>query len=175
MSQHVSIRASTISKARELGHEMIRDPVIRPYLKDVAQYQSYHRFRNAHRAHWEQSTRFERYYQERLFVLAEKESGRNGADACDSIDNWESWYHEVVHPIKTALWETWEMAVNLERCYFQALRDSRPTVPPEVQTNVDGEAAEAQKAVPMSLVAQAQSQGTIPSILRFLHLTRRPA
>lgn len=172
---HVGVRESTLSKARDLGNDMVRDPVIRPHLKCVAQYQSYHRFRIAHRAHWEQSTRFERYYQERLFALADKESGQGLSEACDSINNWDVWYHQVVHPIKTVLWETWERAVNLERRYFEALLDSGEATPDQIQTIIDNEELEPHKTVPMRLVAQSANDGAVPSILRFLHLARRSA
>lgn len=173
MLAQTHVKASTLTKARHLGHEMARDPVIRPYLTNAVQYQSYHRFRIAHRAHWEQSTRFELYYQERIFTLADREAAHNGMSEYDSIANWDVWYHRVVHPIKSTFWETWETAMKLESRYLEALLNSGKACPSQFRSIVDGESDRPESAIPLPLLAQEPNVGPIPALLRFLHLGGR--
>ena len=116
---------------------MARDPLIKPRLHDVLQYSGYFRFRVAHRAFWEQSTRFEIAYQERLFQLADYEGKYHRAVGNDSMLNWDIWYNTVVHPIKTVAWQTWEKSVRLESRYLEALVDSGSATPAEVQRLID--------------------------------------
>lgn len=167
MSGHNDVRPATIAKARELGTEMVRDAAIRPQLKNVAQYGGYGNFRVAHRALWEQSDRFELYYQERLHALADKESRRQAIDDSESTGHWDARYDDVLYPIKAAMWETWEKAVNLERRYFQALLDSGSMTPEQVQTIIHSDDERPRRHVPMAVAGG----GAIPSILRFLHLS----
>ena len=123
----------THAKARLIGEAMARDPLIKPRLHDVLQYSGYFRFRVAHRAFWEHSIRFELTYQEGIFQLADREAKCRGAISSDSMLNWDVWYNNVVHPIKTVVWQTWEKSVNLENRYLEALVDSGSATPSDVQ------------------------------------------
>lgn len=110
-----------IGRARRVGQEMSSDPRIFPHLDNALQYASYLRFRNAHRAYWEQNPHFEKRYQEPIFLMADKEARRQGKSDYDSITNWDLWYHHVVHPLKSAMWEVWEKNMRLERRFYEKL------------------------------------------------------
>ena len=121
MAVRTFVHLRTETKARRLGVEMATDPAIRPNVVNVEQYEGYFRFRLAHRAQLEQGARFERYYQERIFELADQEGRTRRRVQADSMSTWDRWYHELVHPIKCLVWQEWEARVNLEARYLDAL------------------------------------------------------
>lgn len=119
--KRIAFTSRTISKARELGVEMANaDPIIRPWLAQACRYDDYQRFRLAHRARWEQTDQFERRWQDRIFKLSERESPSDSHSNCDSIDQWQNWYHLIVCPIKNLMWDAWESAVHLQKLYEDA-------------------------------------------------------
>src|SRR5690606_30259260 len=95
----IVVHTSTFAKARQLGNQMADDPQIRPHLKNLAQYSGYFRFRLAHRAHLEATPRFEHYYLEKVYALADREVKLQRIPRTDAVESWDRWYHLYVHPI----------------------------------------------------------------------------
>jgi hypothetical protein len=127
MPRTLVISSGALAKASQLGIEIARtDPVIRPYLNRVASYENYARFRIGHRMYWEQSTRFERLWQERIYRIAEKEGRHHGFRDYNSVIHWDIWYNGVVHPLRSAMWEAWETQVQLESLYHEAVAQLAP-------------------------------------------------
>lgn len=127
---HLSER--TARRAHAIAQELIKDSVFRPSLLSVAQYGSYFRFRNAHRAALEQTRDFESRYLGRILKLAESERRRSGAGPTDSAAEWDTWYERMVEPIKALIWSEWENHHNLESRYFEALLKSGTMSPSEL-------------------------------------------
>jgi hypothetical protein len=117
----VSISHEVLARAKELGVHMAKhDIILRPRVTEAGQYETYHRFRISHRAHWEESSHFERTYQDQILRLAEKETRRNGLSEYDNMAHWDMSYNRIVGPLREAFWEAWEKYVGLERRYYMA-------------------------------------------------------
>ena len=171
------VKESTLAKARHMGAEMAKDPVIRPHLDGVLQYQSFNRFRNAHRAYWEQSSRWEKHYQERVFVMADKEASRYKIRDQNSMNTWDVWYNNFEQPIKNAIWETWEKQMNLEARYFNALLNAGKINPNQLLALMGvatPDHEEAQELASMPIRMYAEEKPTVrETFMRFIRLGRR--
>lgn len=119
MLQWLFTRPRPEERARQFGRAMLADPVIRPYLRDVQQYPDYALFLVAHRAHWEQSQRFEEYYQEQIARLGNRIMAAQGLDG-GSTRQWDARSSDVVQHLKDIMWSTWERHVGLESLYNDA-------------------------------------------------------
>lgn len=122
MNPNLQLSARALSRARDLGVQIARtDPIIRPRLLEVSKHDNYARFRMAHRAYWEHSSRFETRWQEQLINIAERAASQQGLSEHDSIVQWELWYGRIVTPLSSAMWEAWESVHQLEMLYKQEL------------------------------------------------------
>ncbi len=171
----------TLGRARNLGDEMARDPLIRPHVVEVLQYENYYRFRLSHRAYWEQSSRWEKHYQDRIFAIADKECAKYHWNNYDNIGNWDVWYNRLVQPIKNSLWETWEEAFKLEARYFEALLSTGRANPRQVLSIIGASPTDDsmmdEEVMPIIPIPPEHHRpmGTLPTMMRFLGLQKRPA
>lgn len=115
----ISVSVRTAERARGIAEDLIHDSAIRPSVCEVGQYGNYRRFRNAHRARWEQSRSFETYL-ERIVKLAQSDRSLRSKQ-CPSGAQWDTWYEQLVEPIKSLVWEAWERHHRLERRYYEEL------------------------------------------------------
>lgn len=112
---------SAMFQAAELGCEMAaEDHSVRPDLGNAHHYAGYRQFRDAHRERWERSEVFVHTWQERLFILAEKEGNRLGLRMDDLMSSWDTWYSQLVVPLKSVFWTGWERSCELPRRFVQA-------------------------------------------------------
>lgn len=133
MLQWLFTRPRPEERARQFGRAMLADPVIRPYLRNVQQYPDYAHFLLAHRAHWEQSQRFEEHYQEQISRLGNRIMASRGLDD-GSTRQWDARSSDVVQHLKEIMWSTWERHVGLEAMYNDArwnaqIRSVAPSAP----------------------------------------------
>lgn len=111
---------NALHHAAELGCEMAKnDDFFRPDVSLASRYEDYRGFRNAHREQWERTDHFVHIWLERLFSLAEKEGKRLGLRMDDSMASWDIWYNQIVMPMKSVLWETWEHNCELPARYAE--------------------------------------------------------
>jgi hypothetical protein len=128
MDRITSIKPSkgALRRAAELGCDMARrDRCFKPDLSRAGRFDSYRRFRNAHREQLERSDAFVRRWQDPLFVLADKEARRLGLRVDDSMASWETWYNCLVVPLKNLLWEAWEHSYQLPDRFDEATHAQR--------------------------------------------------
>lgn len=125
---HEALRAANV-----LGHQMARrDTGLMPLVDNAARFADFSQFRTAHRERLEQCDAF-RVWQERLFNIAEREGRRFALRLDDSMTAWDTWYQQIVLPMKKQMWSAWEAWHDLPAKYEEAAarqrlvpRDSRP-------------------------------------------------
>jgi hypothetical protein len=175
----VSISREALARARELGAYMAKhDIIVRPRVTEAGQYETYHRFRISHRAHWEGSERFEKTYQDLLYRMADKETRRNGLSEYDSMASWDMWYNRIVGPLREAFWEAWERHVGLERRYYTARLATIKGNPNALKHLLSmSDALEAEEAAAMAATAPvlAPMVGNRPGFFAWMGLSRKSA
>ncbi len=114
----------TINEARRLGSQMAAmEPALRPDTQGSEQYLSYAQFVQAHRHFIEVSHPFEKW-DYLLEQLAEHEEKSQHTWVNEPAE-WDSFLREVVEPIRTAFWHSWEMSVALQKRFEERVGKKR--------------------------------------------------
>jgi hypothetical protein len=120
--QRIVLSQKALMLARDLGIRMAReDRVIRPRFFDLRHNKEYERFRDTHRAYWEQSDQFDQVWQPRIMAITEREAHRLSISDGTSVVDWDRSHNCIINPLKSVMWEAWERVYRLEYLHEQAV------------------------------------------------------
>jgi hypothetical protein len=135
-----------------------------PDLRAAGSYETYTRYSQATRDRLEHNEEFSQVWLERLFRIAEKEGKHAGLRMDDSMASWDSWYNNLVVPLKGVFWlaweQTWQLPLHYER--GRAAAHDAMQEPPVLRCAAMAAAA-ASPAPNLSELAQQRSMTSRPS------------